>query len=478
MKNILHISPLSNLARHLSDRLRDGGSRESGHWRSAKRRVAMISTHGYVAANPPLGAADTGGQVVYVLEISKKLAQLGYEVDIWTRRFEDQPEIEQVSEGVRVIRMPCGGREFIPKEYLYLTLNAWVANALRFIREHGLEYEFINSHYWDAGVAGRDLADELGVPHLHTPHSLGIWKMRQMETDFAHDAAKFDQLYNFTVRNREERLLFEDADLVLATTPVQTDMLAEDYDVPQEKIRMVSPGYDEHRFSPVSAANREALRRKFGFEGKVILSLGRLARNKGYDLLIRAFPEVLARVPDARLHLAVGGEEMGAREKLVLEECQALVAQLELQDHVIFSGYVRDEDLADIYRAADVFVLGSRYEPFGMTAIEAMACGTPVVATTHGGFWRTLEWGVNGLFADTFDPVDLGVTISRPLLSPELTARLSWNGAEHARRSFTWAGITRHLIDAFAKWREDHNTILTAALAAPLHHDEHHLVTG
>ena len=459
MKNILPIGPISNLVRSLSDRASNDHLGKSNQRHPAKRRIAMISTHGYVAANPPLGAADTGGQVVYVLEISKKLAQLGYEVDIWTRRFEEQAEIEQVSEGVRIIRMPCGGREFIPKEYLYLTLNAWVSNALRFIRHRGLNYEFINSHYWDAGVAGRDLAEELGVPHLHTPHSLGVWKKRQMETDFAHDAEKFEQLYNFSVRNREERLLYQDSDLVIATTPVQTDMLAGDYDVPVDKLSMVSPGYDEHRFSPVSPASREALRRKFGFTGKVVLSLGRLARNKGYDLVIRSFPEVLARVPDARLLLAVGGEEASDREKQVLEECHSLVAQLELQAHVTFTSFVSEENLADMYRAADVFVLGSRYEPFGMTAIEAMACGTPVVATTHGGFWRVLDWGVTGLFADTFDPMDLGVTISRPLLSEELAARLSWKGAEYARHSFTWGGITHHLIAAFTKWKADHQSM-------------------
>src|SRR3954468_16598458 len=116
--------------------------------KSSLPRIAMVSTHGYVAANPPLGAADTGGQVVYVLELSKKLALLGYQVDIWTRRFEDQPEIEPGADRVRIIRMPCGGREFLPKEYLCDHLPEWNENALRFIHRHGLAYTFINSHYW------------------------------------------------------------------------------------------------------------------------------------------------------------------------------------------------------------------------------------------------------------------------------------------------------------------------------------------
>src|SRR5437660_8603059 len=106
-------------------------------------RIAMVSTHGYVAGTPPLGAADTGGQVVYVLELSKKLATLGYEVDIWTRRFEDQPELEAVAEQVRIIRAPCGGKQFIPKEYLGQKAPQWSENALRFIKKQGLKYEFV-----------------------------------------------------------------------------------------------------------------------------------------------------------------------------------------------------------------------------------------------------------------------------------------------------------------------------------------------
>lgn len=139
-------------------------------------RIMMISTHGYVAAEPPLGAPDTGGQVVYVLELSKKLGQFGYKVDIWTRRFEDQVEIEDVDENVRVIRMPCGGKDFIPKEYLYEKIPEWVKNALGYIKRNGLNYSFVNSHYWDAGLAGHMVSEKLDIPHIHTPHSIGTWK--------------------------------------------------------------------------------------------------------------------------------------------------------------------------------------------------------------------------------------------------------------------------------------------------------------
>ncbi|MEM9494177.1 MAG: glycosyltransferase, partial [Myxococcota bacterium] len=202
-------------------------------------RICMISTHGYVAADPPLGAADTGGQVVYVLELSKKLAELGYEVDIWTRRFEDQPEVDVVDEHVRVVRVPCGGREFIPKEYLYKKLGQWCENALRIIVRHKLDYQFINSHYWDAGYAGDRLSNELDVIHIHTPHSLGEWKRRRMAQDFPDDAATFEQEYNFTERIRHETNIIRECDLVVATTPVQTDELLEHYDASKGRIRVI-----------------------------------------------------------------------------------------------------------------------------------------------------------------------------------------------------------------------------------------------
>ncbi len=406
----------------------------------------MVSTHGYVAAEPPLGAADTGGQVVYVLELAKKLAQLGFEVDVWTRRFEDQPEMDVVNERVRIIRVPCGGRNFLDKEYLVRHLPEWAENALRFIKKHNLKYQFFNSHYWDAGYATQRVAEALDVPHVHTPHSLGLWKKQLMERDFPNDAAEFEKKYNFTQRITEETLLYNHCDEVIATTPDQLDMIVKDYGVRAEQVHMIPPGYDDNRFFPVSAATRDAIRQRLGFEGKVILAIGRLARNKGYDLLIDAFSIVAPRVPDAVLHLAVGGAEMNTNEQHIFDELKAQTVALGLADRVKFSSFVADADMADNYRAADVFVLSSRYEPFGMTAIEAMACGTPSVITTHGGLFRAVTFGRHALYADTFDKEDLGISIVKILRHPRLSHRLSRMGAHKARSLFTWTGIAQQLI--------------------------------
>jgi len=411
-------------------------------------RIAMVSTHGYVASTAPLGAADTGGQVVYVLELSKKLADLGYEVDIWTRRFEDQPEIDPVNEHVRVIRVPCGGPDFIPKEYLSEKMPEWSKNALRFIKKYELSYEFIDSHYWDAGVGSQTLSSALAVPHVHTPHSLGLWKKRQMEQDFPGNAAEFEKEFNFTRRIHHERLLYEECDTVVATTPQQFDLLTKEYDARPARCRMIPPGYDDSRFFPVGEASRAAIRQRLGFDGKVIFAVGRLATNKGYDLLIDAFSVVKARIPDAKLYLSVGGASLSDQEKPLFDELAAKVSTLKLADSVRFLGFIADEDLADHYRAADLFVLSSRYEPFGMTAVEAMACGTPTVVTTHGGLRRALTFGRHALFADPFDKEDLGIMMCKILWLPSLGERLSRMGAHLARSLFTWTGIAQQLVAA------------------------------
>jgi Glycosyltransferase len=408
----------------------------------------MVSTHGYVAANPPLGAADTGGQVVYVLELAKKVAQLGYEVDIWTRRFEDQPELEHVAERVRIIRVPCGGPDFISKEYLCDSLAEWCVHALRFIKRHGLTYELINSHYWDGGMAAQTVSEALRVPHLHTPHSLGIWKQRQMQRDYPEDAENFEKRYNFTRRINEERRLYSNCALVIATTPPQLDLIIQDYGVPEEKVRMIPPGYDDTRFFPIGAASREAIRQRLGFEGKVVLALGRLARNKGYDLLIDAFSLLAKREPEAVLHLAVGGEQLNPREEEILKELTDQAAASPYADRIRFGSFIPEADLPDYYRAADLFVLCSRYEPFGMTAIEAMASGTPTIVTIHGGLYRAVSFGRHALYADPFDPEDLGVMMAKVFRHPRLSERLSRMGAHKARSLFTWTGIAQQLIAA------------------------------
>lgn len=406
-------------------------------------RIMMISTHGYVAAEPELGKPDTGGQVVYVLELSKCLGRMGYEVDILTRQFEDLPAVEAVADRVRILRFPCGGNEFIAKERLCAHIPEWVEHAARFIKREKLTYSFIDSHYWDAGLAGQALANRLGIPHVHTPHSIGSWKRDSMNQD----PEELERLYNFRQRIREEKVIYDECDGIIATTPQQRDILSNgDYDAPREKIRVVPPGYDDTRFFPVSRATRATLKGEHGFEGPIVLALGRMAHNKGYDLLIRAMTVVAQRIEHARLVLAIGSTDPSDREREQMSELQTLAAELKIADRVEFRDHIPDEGLADYYRMADVFALSSRYEPFGMTAVEAMACGTPTVITTEGGLWELVTWGLEAVYANPFDPEAFGHAICAVLQHPRIADQLARSGSQKARAWFTWTGVAQQIL--------------------------------
>lgn len=409
-----------------------------------RRRIMMISTHGYVGSTVEFGKPDTGGQVVYVLELSKSLARLGYQVDILTRQFEDQPKQEQVDERCRILRFPCGGKDFIPKEFLFEHIPQWCENVRKFVRSKKLRYHSILTHYWDAGLAGINLAEKLKIPHLFVPHSIGAWKRDNMDGDDAYN----EKVYNFKRRIREEKIIFDECDGVVATTPQQKEILeAGEYDVPPEKVHVIPPGYDDSRFYPVSFATRQALKREYGYEGRLVLALGRMAHNKGYDLLIRAMKVVLDRQDDVKLLLAVGSRSPSDREKEQIQELKDIAAELGIEKRVLFADYIPDEELPDYYRMGDVFALSSRYEPFGMTAVEAMACGTPVVVTTEGGLWERLNWGLEGVYANPFDPDAYGHALNSVLQYPRVWAQVSKFGSHRARASFTWMGIAQQVLN-------------------------------
>jgi mannosylfructose-phosphate synthase len=414
-------------------------------------RIAMIATSGQITTRAAAACDDDAAaaeQMAYVLQLSQVLASLGYVVDIWTRRCGAEPELEAAGPGVRIFRARCGGDGFIAREQLYRSIGEWVTNALVMIHQHALEYDLVSSHYWDAGIAGRGFALSLELPHVHTPHSLGLWKRRHLaahqRATVRHDAGQ--ERDDLGTRIDCERQLYRAADLVIGTTPAQIEVLHDEYGVPQEKLHMVPPGFDAQRFAPVPALERHSLRERLGFHGKVVLSLARPDCEAGCDLLIQSFARVIQQVPDARLHLACGHGTCRDEEARRMDECRQLARQLGLLEKVHFAGRVADAERPDYFRAADLFVLPSRYEPFGIAAVEAMACGTPVVTTTRGGLWQTLSFGIDGLFADSLDPDSLGTIIAAPLIDPILWERLARLGAATARNTFKWSSSAQHFL--------------------------------
>jgi mannosylfructose-phosphate synthase len=180
-----------------------------------------------------------------------------------------------------------------------------------------------------------------------------------------------------------------------------------------------------------------------------------MAKNKGYDLLLRAMPSVFQRIPEAKLVLAVGSTTPNQAEIELIGALRGLADELGISDRVIFKDYIEDGKLADYYRTADVFALSSRYEPFGMTAIEAMACGTPTVVTTEGGLCEQVAWGIEALYANPYDPEAFGHAIVAVLLHPQISAQLSKFGPRKARSRFTWTGIAQQLLTSLETRRGD-----------------------
>ncbi len=408
--------------------------------------ILMISLHGYVASEPELGKPDTGGQVVFVLELAKRFSRLGRRVDLLTRRFEDQPEFDEINDNCRVWRVPFGGDGFIRKEDMHDHLGDFVTNVLSVIRSRGYQYDIVYSHYWDAGWGGQKIAEELGIPHVHTPHSLGWWKKHNMGSDI--DEQELEKTYRFEERIRKEFLIYQMSDHIIATTEQQEELLKEQYDLLDRRVTVIPPGIDENRFSPIRQAERRDLMEKYGIEANDVLTLGRMATNKGYDLLIKALPTLINLVPEARLLAAIGGED-SPRDKRKITALKKIARELGVNDRIVWTKYVPDDDLANYYRASRVFSLSSRYEPFGMVAVEAMACGTPSVITVHGGLFELIDFGRHALYADPNRAEEYGAMLALPMLYPNLAHQLSVEGSRFARRNFGWTGIAKKSLTIF-----------------------------
>ena len=417
------------------------------------KRILMVSTHGYFEGNPSFGRADTGGQVVFVIELSKALARLGYKVDILSRQFEDFDQIEQLTEEVRIVRIPCGGSHFIPKERLVEYLPELIDGFVKYCQENRLKYDFIDSHYWDAGFVGMKLASIFNIPHIFTPHSLGIWKEMRMKRAAAEEGVEIDEVdferrLNFKQRNTTEKEIMEGVNRVVATTPEQKKLMHEKYGIAAEKIAIITPGFFPGKYHKIDKSSLSEVIEKYKLPARFIFAVGRITPYKGYDLLIKAFKYVAQELPEVKLVLAIGSHEPTEVEKR--NEFSQLAESLGLANHTIFFGYV--EELEAFYNAAEVLVMPSTYEPFGMVAIEAMACGTPAVVTDWGGLKDFLTDGQDALLVDPIDTKALAEAILKLLKDKPLYEEIAHKGCEKAYSMFTWERIAESTLKIISQW--------------------------
>lgn len=406
---------------------------------SSKRRILMISTHGYFESRPSFGRPDTGGQITFVIELSKALAKLDYRVDILTRQFGNLDHMEPVNEDVRIIRIPCGGRDFIPKEYIVDSLPELIQGFTKYCRENDLKYEFIDSHYWDAGFVGLEFARTFRTPHIFTPHSLGVWKREQKKRAAAEGGVRIDELelekkHNFKRRIETEKTIMQNANRVIATTPEQQRIIVKDYATTPEKVAVIPPGFSPKKFCKIPRREVSKLVKRYNLPRRFITSVGRITSYKGYDLMIQAFKFVAEQIPELYLVLRIGSEEpidVARRQELT-----QLAAKLEVGDRTRFLGYI--EELEAFYNAADALIMPSTYEPFGLVAIESMACGTPAVITSRGGLKDFLADGQDALIVDPRDTQALAKAILSLLEDRNLYEAIARRGYEKVHSAFTW----------------------------------------
>jgi D-inositol-3-phosphate glycosyltransferase len=405
------------------------------------RRVATLSVHTSPLDQP--GGGDAGGMNVYVCEVAKRLAELGIEVEIFTRATSsDLPTVLELAPGVTVRHVTAGPYEGLDKNDLPAQLCAFTNGVLRAeaVQEPGY-FDLVHSHYWLSGQVGWLAKERWGVPLVHSMHTMAKVKNALLAEGDAPEP---------TARAIGEAQVVEAADRLLASTEEEARQLVELYDADPERVVTVAPGVDLDVFRPDDAV---AARRRLGFgpDAVVLLFVGRIQPLKAPDVLLRAAARLLAADPELRERLVVaivgGPSGSGLAEP---EHLQKLAGALGIADVTRFDPPVPQPALADYYRAATVTVVPSYTESFGLVAVESQACGTPVVAAAVGGLRTAVADGRSGLLVDGHDPVDYAVAVDRLLRDADLHRRLSRGGVAHAA-TFGWSATAARVLDVYSE---------------------------
>jgi D-inositol-3-phosphate glycosyltransferase len=396
------------------------------------RRVAMFSVHSCPLAT--LGGRETGGMNVYVRELSRHLGQHGVAVDVYTRRQDAEvPSVVEFAPQARVIYLHAGPATPYGKHRVWDHLPQFVEEAQHFIAQHNLQYQILHSHYWLSGWVALQLRQSLQVPVVHMSHTLGYPKNAAAQQEWEQEPLR---------RLHVEYDILKGCEALVAESPASKRHMIQEYGVEAEKIHVIPGGVDTAVFHPQDRRQaRRAL--QLDLDAPVLLFVGRLQPLKGIDTLLRAAQEV--RLHHDRLQVLVIGGGVDAwddREAQELQRLRVLSEKLGLTPHVRFINAQPQHTLARYYAAADVFVMPSHYESFGMVVLEAMACGTPVVASRVGGLTSTVVSGQTGFLVPQGDGPAFARAILRLLASPTLHDASAQASVRRAQ-TFTWP----HIVD-------------------------------
>ncbi|MGD0747971.1 MAG: glycosyltransferase [Acidimicrobiales bacterium] len=407
------------------------------------RRLAVLSLHTSPLAQP--GTGDGGGMNVYVRELTAALARSGVTCDVFTRSWSDElPAIVDVEPGLRVHHVPAGPLRAVPKESLPGVVDEFTAGVLERMaaapasrNDHGggLPYTSVHANYWLSGLSGHVIKHELNLPLVCTFHTLDRVKAESMpeevEADMPHRRAE------------AEASVINCSDAVLASCTVEADQIVSLYGGDPGRVRIVPPGVDHAFFGP---GHRPQARRALGLplDGRLLLFVGRIQPLKGADVAIETLAELLEDGGEPYRLVVVGGPSGPHGEKSLQGLHDAADAR-GVRDHVHFVDPQPHELLSSYYRAADVCIVPSRSESFGLVALEASACGTPVVASAVGGLTTLVDHGHTGFLVDDPDPRAYAAAVRRAFAEPLAAERFSTASVLRARL-YTWRAAAAELV--------------------------------
>jgi D-inositol-3-phosphate glycosyltransferase len=398
------------------------------------RKIAIISEHASPLA--AAGGVDSGGQNIYVAHIARQLARLGYMVDVFTRRDDaTQPAVVEVQPRLRVLHVPAGPARFVRKEELLPLMDEFYAHVRDFATPHGA-YDLVHANFFMSAYVARRLKESCGIPFVVTFHALG-----RVRTLHQNGADEFPP-----ARTQIEDECIARADAIVAECPQDQEDLSTLYRADPERIRVVPCGFDKAEFWPIA---RPFARRALGFDAKerIILNIGRLVPRKGIDNAVRALGR-LARDYGIAARLVVVGGNSDVPCPLVTPEIgrlREIAVQEGVAEQVLFTGRRSREFLKLYYNAADIFVTTPWYEPFGITPLEAMACGTPVVGAAVGGIKYSVADGFTGSLVPPNDPDALAASLAKLYRNPDLRKEFGRNAIDRVHEQFTWTKVAKSL---------------------------------